>query len=327
MIEALCVERLRGIKSGCLAGFKQVTMLCGGNGVGKSTILEAMYAASIPFESRDRLRGVEKLDYLIWRRGGRGGWTDSRTFIWYNMDASQPIAVSTQVGGIRYDFLLVHEPPASTPIYAWVSTGEGLVNFEAGKMVLRGSGEEVTARKQPDPVLASAFSSVLLLDQYALREPCAIEKVCWGKLVMSRLDKKIVAFLRSGLMRDAEGLTYAPAGGESALFVQTSKRSIRLEDAGEGVRNGVLLAMAILALKPRLLLLDDPEVGMDSAALYAFTKLLLENARETGSQVFIATRSMELVEMGEALSSEVGGEVATIFLEKVQDGTLAARTP
>ncbi|MEM1509272.1 MAG: hypothetical protein QXY49_03105 [Thermofilaceae archaeon] len=326
MIEALCIERFRGIKKSCIAGFKQVTILSGGNGVGKSTLLEAIYASSAPLRSQDELRGIDKLDYLILRRGGRGSWKDSRNVIWYNMDISQPITITLQVKGTRYDFLLTNESLTSSPIYAWVNTNEGLINFEAGKMLLRGSGEEVVAKRQPDPVLASMFSSVLLLDQYTLREPSIIEELCWSKLIASRLDKKIIMFLRSGLIRDAEGLTYAPVGGGNTLFLQTSKTSIRLEDAGEGVRNGVLLAMVVLALRPQLILLDDPEVGMDSAALYTFTKLLLETIRTTGSQVFIATRSMELVEMGEALSSEIGGEISTIFLEKMQDGVLAART-
>lgn len=317
MIEALCVERFRGLEKACISGFRRFTVISGGNGAGKSTFLEAIYVASALMKSFDDLRGVSKLDYLVSRRGGRGKWDDSRHVLWHRMATSAPISLSLWISGTRYDFSVTYNSPASSPVYVWLNTGDGLVNYEVSKMILRGSGEEVVYRKQPEPPL-SLLSSTVFVDQQLLQTPERVEKTCWPKLIASRLDKRITAFLRSGLMTDAEGLTYAPLGDGYSLFIQTSKTSVRLEDAGEGVKNSVLLYMLILALKPKLLLLDDPEFGMDPDTIYAFGRLLAEVSKETDTQTIIATRSLELLEITEALRTEAGKEVAALLLEKVQ---------
>lgn len=46
----------------------------GPNGAGKSTILEALYLASAWAKREDSIRGLNKEDYVILRRTGRGKW-------------------------------------------------------------------------------------------------------------------------------------------------------------------------------------------------------------------------------------------------------------
>ena len=69
---------------------RQLTVLVGRNGTGKSSVLEALYLASACAPSWDAVRRVSKLDYVVSRRGGRGSWSDSRRFLWYMGIRSTP---------------------------------------------------------------------------------------------------------------------------------------------------------------------------------------------------------------------------------------------
>lgn len=72
VIRRIALERFRGILRGSIDELEQVTILIGRNGAGKSSVLEALYLVSSCAEHSDPVRGVDKLDYIVSRRGGRG---------------------------------------------------------------------------------------------------------------------------------------------------------------------------------------------------------------------------------------------------------------
>jgi len=84
VIEGLTINRFRGVLQGTLEGLKQITVVVGRNGAGKSSILEALYLTSACAGILDEVRGVSKLDYIVSRRGDRGSWNGSRSLhgIW-----------------------------------------------------------------------------------------------------------------------------------------------------------------------------------------------------------------------------------------------------
>ncbi|MCY2988102.1 MAG: ATP-binding cassette domain-containing protein [Planctomycetota bacterium] len=58
----------------------------------------------------------------------------------------------------------------------------------------------------------------------------------------------------------------------------------------------LLAAAAVLAMKPRLLLLDEPTTGLDQSAWVRLMQLIVEQAREDGACVLFSTHHDEVVE-------------------------------
>ncbi|MFN8498654.1 MAG: energy-coupling factor transporter ATPase [Anaerolineae bacterium] len=76
-----------------------------------------------------------------------------------------------------------------------------------------------------------------------------------------------------------------------------------------GQRRRVALA-GVLALKPRVLVLDEPTAGLDPGARAALLKQLTRLNRDTGLTVVIATHSMDdLAEIADRISILAGGRV------------------
>ena len=63
------IKGFKDIHEGVLEGLKQVTLLIGRNEAGKSSVLEALYLVSACAAPRDSIRQVDKLDYIVRRRG------------------------------------------------------------------------------------------------------------------------------------------------------------------------------------------------------------------------------------------------------------------
>ncbi len=112
MIKGLEIRNFRGIKQVVLDELKQVTILLGRNGAGKSTILEAIYAASAWVNDKDIICDVNKLDYITCRRGNRGDWKTFREALWFSMNPSREVTIwLSLVNGGELEFTLTHDNP------------------------------------------------------------------------------------------------------------------------------------------------------------------------------------------------------------------------
>ena len=109
MLNAIAVRWLRGIKQVTIDGLSEVNVFIGRNGAGKSTLLEAIYLASSWANPRDELRDMPKLDYVVFRRGGRGGWSNARDSLWYFMETDREIEIDMVFNsGRRLEFRALH---------------------------------------------------------------------------------------------------------------------------------------------------------------------------------------------------------------------------
>ncbi|OYT37307.1 MAG: hypothetical protein B6U89_07520 [Desulfurococcales archaeon ex4484_58] len=117
LITKIKIENFRGIRKTEIDGLRQVNIFIGRNGVGKSSILEAIYLASAWCkEESDVLKVLEKtpdkkVDYIIYRRGLRGNWNTAREFLWHNLDIEKPIVISLSFNGESsnvLDFIIIY---------------------------------------------------------------------------------------------------------------------------------------------------------------------------------------------------------------------------
>jgi len=79
VLKSIAVRGFRGIRRVVVNGLSEVNVFIGRNGAGKSTLLEAIYLVSSWVKPLDMLRDVHKLDYVVFRRGGRGNWMGTLT--------------------------------------------------------------------------------------------------------------------------------------------------------------------------------------------------------------------------------------------------------
>jgi len=86
------------------------------NGAGKSSILEALYLASAYVSAEDEVRKIDKLDYIVHRRGGRGGWDEARRFLWHMGDVEAPIKICLDTKDKTFEFEVVDLPKKERPI-------------------------------------------------------------------------------------------------------------------------------------------------------------------------------------------------------------------
>ena len=330
MISEVHISGFRGIREGHLGDLKQITILVGRNGVGKSSVLEALYLISACAESKDEVRGVEKLDYVVSRRGGRGDWDSSRGLLWYMGDTEKPIEVRIGLKGATREFIIAPVGGVSKPVRLKEDNylidletyrfSEGIENIHHMRHV--GLPSEYSEYQE----IKKFLSGILFIDWFITRRPNIVEKYAWPRLLAKRLDKRIVELLKEEFEPDAEGLTYAPSGeNRYHLAVQTAETAVRVDDLGDGARAALLASMLVLAYRPTVLLLEEPELHLHPAGMYTYVKFLVRLAKEIGFQIIASTHSLELIQIVQRLAQESGFEASVLYLER-EDGVLKARS-
>ncbi len=341
MIRAIEIEYLRGISKGRIEGLTQVNILLGRNGSGKSTVLEAIYIASACIDIKDPIYGMQKLDYVINRRGGSGNWDSAKDVLWFSMNISKPISIKLNIDGYWRRFVLIHRLGIPCTLlelddrelaelgisryyegYRYVCICRRYLFNEYGSFINLGD-ELLHVKSLGKPI--ELLQNVIFVDSRAITRLRTIEKSCWSKVVAKRLDKKIVGLVRKEFEPDAEGLTYIPLGNEYVLALQLSKTSVRIDDLGDGAKIAIITGLMLLAYKPKILLMEEPENHMHPAGLETYMRFVLEIAKEIGMQVLISSHSIELVKIVRKICSDLGLELSMHFLERSEDGELSTR--
>jgi len=315
VISGIYLSGFRGIREGRIDDLRQVTLLIGKNGAGKSSILEALYLVSAYVSAEDEIRRMNKLDYVVYRRGGRGGWDEARRFLWHMGNAETPIRICLDVIDTTFEFDVLDLPKKKQPINLRLKPAAPREKAQP-KVSLTGVVDVITE-------VNKLLRGLLFIDENLVRNPATVETYAWPRALTKRLDKLVVEVIREEFEPDAEGLTYAPSDGGYYLMLQTARTAIRIDDLGDGARATLLTTMLILAYKPTVLLIEEPELHMHPAGLYAYMKILTKLAKEMGFQVIIATHSIDLIQIALALSQEVGIDVSAIYLER-EEGILKA---
>lgn len=346
-IKSIRIKWFRGIREANISGLDQFTILVGRNGSGKSSVLEALYLVSAWIQPQDPVRKIRKLDYIVNRRGDRGTWRNSRNVLWYSMDTEKDVEIAISIDGQETGFILKYNPINN--LHLWLGISGVLKNSIHRKLNLKepellalsdssaliidrvqGMIHEDTRRvrtllQQIFPKLLEVLEVTFLVDERLLMQPSLIEKYAWPKILSKRLDKEIVEMLREEFEVDAEGLTYAPIGNYYALMAQLRRTSIRVDDLGDGARLAVLALMAILASRPKLLLIEEPETKMHPGGLRAFSEAILRGAKKMGAQVIVTTHSIEMLRIGLKISKKLGLNLSIIHLERDNEGLVNAR--
>jgi len=239
-------------------------------------------------------------------------------------DVGTPIEIQLRVRGETLRFVVLNASKESRPVR--LAYERWLVELENGSLI---DAEKLTPYSGQITIggelaeIQKFLRGILLVDSTIVRAPSAVESYAWPRLLPKRLDKDVLGFVREELEPEAEGLTYVPsAEGYYYLVLQTA---VRVEDLGDGVRNALLTAMLVLAYRPTLLLIEEPELHMHPSGLYTFTKFLMGLSKNMRFQIIATTHSIEFVQIAETLAKELGVEFVALYVDR-EEGILRARS-
>ena len=340
MLKSITISNFRGIKKGSIDNLSQITILIGKNCVGKSSILEALYLVSACASKHDPLRNMDKLDYVIYRRGGRGEWNRNRYVLWYQQNVKEPIKINLKIKDKLYEFLIIDEVKHNYPVrlklnddFIDLETQSRIYRHEriyvsdrveALKAVLESKEEKRSESSGLDEVREFLKGVVFIDNRLLMNYVDLTEKSAWRLVTARRLDKVIVELLREEFEPDSEGLTYIPYDQHYALSLQTSRTTFRIDELGDGARYAVLSSLIILAYRPSLLLIEEPELHMHPRGLYVLLKFILKLSKEKRFQVIMTTHSIEAALIIGRVCKELGMDASFKFIEK-EEGILKVR--
>jgi len=258
MINAISIANFRGIKECSIEDLSAINLFIGKNNSGKSSILEALCFAKVPFQPVDEL-GRIVLRQLLNRRVQRSlpsteefiynYETENEIFLNFSFDDKKTVSLEATCGESWINYNI--KCPIGDPIKTATSirnhlnenvhvdslfeqkistTSSDVISFLKRKLTERTPiGAESCKKYLRDNMQNFSFlGNIALIDDNFINNMEQLERGFWGKLVGSRTDKKITAILNDVYKSEIDHFTFKlysitkerirPRGSESDKF-------------------------------------------------------------------------------------------------------------
>lgn len=337
MINSIHIENFRGFESLDLGGFSKFNLIVGTNGVGKTSLLEALLLARTAeprvLATLDAQRGWQR---QLARIDTRGVWRylfldPNRPFVLDSAGDPNSVRVEAQFQSAGMYFLTaesVAEHPgradlsqadlSNTPAedLRWQFSVNGKLEAEA---LAQGTALGAVLRpvKQPTQKLPNKVAFVsqntgimaALLESFsALKAAGAIAPFLAGLRVLVPWIEYVE------IMADG-GLTLAASG--------QAHRMVPLPLLGEGVMRLAQILLNVAYVDRGILLIDEIERGFHHSVLPDIWRALRAAVGETDVQVFATTHSYECIAAADAAFEDAPADLALFRLQNV-NGKLRA---
>lgn len=301
---SIAIENYRGIKALQIDNLRRINIFGGLNGVGKTTVLEAillMCARLNPLIlSRPFIHRQIKMPY-----------PNGLDYVFYNYNSKSVVSISGLARTGRYEFtirsadvhnLQINAPNSVSPGGEFSqATGEsrGLtltLKTDDLKLV-----DDLTV-SQPSPdnfgfnvrmgnVAKTPFCQILSLSEFNPVE----DAQRYSALVKEKNTQRLTSYLRL-LFEDLVGLQLLHESGSPSLYVQFSDDSlVPTLMLGGGFQMMLSVALVMMTTKDGVFLFDEVDSAIHHNLLPKFWETISKMAVETNAQVFAVTHSRECI--------------------------------
>jgi len=334
MISKISMSNFRGIKECNIEDLRQINLFVGRNNSGKSSILEALSFAKVPFKPTDEL-GRFVLDQLLNRRVQRtppsleelifNYKTKDKISLGFSFDTKEPISMEATCNERWIDYSI--RCPLQDEIITAVSFRNFLGNRESHLQVLYGERvsestmepiahlqkrveQEIVPDREPlrkylvDNMQNFLFlSRIELIDDDFVSSLERVERDFWGRMLGSRTDKDVTSILNDVYGTEIEHFTFKPyhidrerrrEGDRYKLFTALADIALHIDDYGDGFRYAFSILTSALLFRKRALLIEEIESHQHPGSLKKLIENLVKISKTNNLQLFITTHSFDV---------------------------------
>ncbi len=320
----LSIRNFRGIQDLSIKKLGRVTLIAGRNGVGKTSVLEAVrvYAARGRHDIFEELLR-KRYEYVSNHAGNYDPVLDYMT-LFFGRDASldQTISIgpSDKLDQLRIEMTDAEELSSiQLDLFSEIAHLES--NIKALRITIHGSKSMIPCFLElPDFPEAESFRRVprrlrkRMLGDSDLPHPIACESLgpglpnnsmlarFWDNVVFTDLESLALMAIR---LTDTQIERVAAIGESNGRFHGGGRRivvksgnfpkQIPLSSLGDGIMRLFAAALALAHSHNGFLVIDEVENGIHHSALKGFWKMMLEAAEKHNVQVFATTHSFDCV--------------------------------
>ena len=363
LLPDLYIENFRGIRKLSIPRLGRVTLLAGRNGVGKTTVLDAVRVYStrglssvlaIALETRGETLAVVESNF---EEVVIPDWSS----LFYGRNISHDICVSIGPMADRDQLRFEMATPTEKEIafahnYAIDPVIPGQIR--AFRVGYQGGGymtfwilpfDEWAPRElstslrisptgisggtfrifddKPLPQLGCLSIGPGLLDSFAISQ-------YWRQVALTAFEPKAIQSLKLVYGDDVEGVSVVSEGrpsrqgvGQRAIVkLRSHDRPVPLRSLGDGAMHLFGVALALANSRNGFLLIDEAENGIHHTVQQDYWRMVLQTAHENNVQVFATTHSWDCVRgFAQAAVENENVEGVLVRLEKEEDGLRAVR--
>ncbi|MDZ4683241.1 MAG: AAA family ATPase [Saprospiraceae bacterium] len=268
MLNELHLENFRLFKSLDLNGLKQVNLFAGKNNSGKLALLEALRIWAVRGDST-------VINHIIATRGQfTPGWPESYESLFYrpalaSQGYEQPL--EAKIGKISISRKLIREQRSH---FALLVHGQPVPNT----LDLNATIDHPNDAAIYIPFGGEAFFP---LDQL------------WDKIALTEKEDDVVHILRETILPDLIRLDVKES--RTIVRLASEKAPIPLKNLGDGAQRMLLMAIALVSAKDKMLLIDEIEAGLHHTVQEGLWLKIFEYAKKWNIQVFVTTHSENTV--------------------------------
>jgi len=325
IVKGLEVEGYRGLRKASLADFAGINVFVGRNGSGKSSILEAIYIA---------LKLHEGLGYVIKRRGWFGLASVESLFHGKSREAKITVLLGD---GSREEVTIRHSIPDASHLDVLKARGLDTsrlyaLNLSAKGKVVRDAMFYIDSKSKHEAVYyaypgekVEVVHNATFIDWNSVYAYGTPEEVY--SIMVKEGGEEAKEYVIKTLQTEYEELrdiTVLRSYDKWVLHLTFRDRAVPYYVVGDGVRYALMYLMAVLTPREAVLLMEEPELHTHPSLMRVVVNSILNSHHERGSQVFLSTHSLELIEMllEQAEKLELKDQDLKVYRVALEDGVL-----